>query len=244
MNLPLWRGQRHGAARLVVLDLATVTDGAPALPALADFVAERGLEDFAEAEQLALYAVDYGNSMQRKARRARLIGWQLETLRWLESLIAEPPHANDNVGAWLHPDLAARLERAGLLTLSALIDQINALGSVWYCELTGIGTTNAARVVDSLRAHETTLGKAIGSHTMVRKGSLSPARLQAVVPRTTGIVPLDKLIVPAALSGHDGLYRLPQALCLMRAANDYDAILTWMAAKQGSGAVMQRAPRP
>jgi site-specific recombinase XerD len=79
---------------------------------------------------------------------------------------------------------------------------------------------------------------------MVPKGSLSPARLQAVVPRTTGIVPLDKLVVPAALSGHDGLYRLPQALCLMRAANDYDAILTWIAAKQGPSAVMQRAPRP
>jgi site-specific recombinase XerD len=228
----------------VLVDLAALTEEAPALPALADFVAARGLEDFAEAEQLAAYAADYGTTTKRSARRARLIDRQLETLRWLEGLVAAPPRADDDIGSWLHPDLAARLERAGLLTLSALIDRINGLGSVWYRNLAGVGATKAARVVDWLRAHETTLGKAIGAHSMVRKGSLSPARLQAVVAPATGIVPLDKLIVPVALSGHDGLYRLPQALCLMRAANDYEAILTWIAAKQGAGTVLQGMPPP
>lgn len=236
------RWQRHGAARLVLVDLATLTD-APAMPLLADFVAESGLEDFAEADQLAAYEAMYGDTTQRGTRRARLIGRQLETLRWLEGLIAEPPRAGDDVHSWLHPDLAARLERAGLSTLSALIDRINGLGSVWYRDLAGIGATKAARVVDWLRTHEATIGTAVGAHTLVRKGSLSPARLQAVVPRSTGIVPLDKLIVPAALSGHDGTYRLPQALCLMRATNDYDAVLTWIAAKHGPSSAKQPALR-
>ena len=237
------RWQRHGAARLVLVDLATVTDAA-VLPSLEDFVATRGMDDFAQAEQLAAYAAEYGNATQRTSRRARLIGRQLETLRWLEGLIAEPPRAEDEVGAWLHPELAMRLERAGIVTLAALIDRINGLGSVWYRDLAGIGVTKAARVVDWLRAYEATIGKAIGTHAMVRKGTLSPARLQAVVPRTTGIVPLDKLIVPAALSGSDGLYRLPQQLCLMRATNDYEAILVWIRAKQRSRPATRREPGP
>jgi site-specific recombinase XerD len=229
------RWQRHGAARLVLVDLASVTEAISALPSLEDFVAARGLDDFAEAEQLAAYEAEHGSSTQRSGRRARLIGRQLETLRWLEGLAAEPPRADDDVGAWLHPDLAGRLERAGLTTLGALIDRINGLGSVWYRDLRGIGATKAARIVDWLRAHEASIGSTIGAHTLVPKASLSPARLQAVVPRGTGIVPLDKLIIPADLSGAAGLYRLPQELCLMDARNDYEAILAWIRAKHGPG---------
>jgi site-specific recombinase XerD len=237
------RWQRHGAARLVLVDLASMTDAAPALPSLEAFVAERGLDGFAEAEQLAAYEAEHGNAGQRTNRRARLIGRQLDTLRWLEGLVAEPPRAGDEVGAWLHPDLATRLECAGLGTIAAVIDRINGLGSVWYRDLRGFGATKAARVVDWLRAHEATIGMAIGTHTLVRKATLSPARLQAVVPRATGIVPLEKLIVPAALSGSNGLYRLPQELCLLRATNDYEAILAWIRAKQGTSTAAQAAKR-
>jgi site-specific recombinase XerD len=240
------RCQRHGAARLVLVDLASVTDAAPALPSLEAFVAERGLDGFAEAEQLDAYEAEHGNATQRTSRRARLIARQLDTLRWLEGLVAEPPRAADPVSAWLHPDLAMRLERAGLVTLAAVIERINGLGSVWYRDLRGFGATKAARVVDWLSAHEATIGQAIGSHSLAPKASLSPARLHAVVPRATGIVPLEKLIVPAALSGSNGLYRLPQELCLLRATNDYEAILAWIRAKQGTlsaaQAARQRAP--
>jgi len=227
------RWHRHGAARLVLVDLATVTDAGAAMPRLDDYIADRGLEDFSQAEQLAAYEAEYGNATQRKSRRARLLARQLETLRWLEELVAEPPRADDEVAAWLHPDLAARLGCAGIRTLGALIARINGLGSVWYRDLAGIGATKAARMVDWLRAHEASIGESVGSHALVRKGSLSAARLQAVVPRATGIVPLDKLIVPAALSGSDGLYRLPQQLCLMAASNDHEAILAWIRAKRG-----------
>jgi site-specific recombinase XerD len=227
------RCKRHGAARLVLVDVATVTDGPRALPSLEDFVTERGLDDFAEAEQMAAYEAEYGSANQRLSRRARLIARQLETLRWLEGLVAEPPSAGDAIGAWLHPDLAIRFESAGIVTLAQLVDRINGLGSGWHRDIPAVGTTKAARVVDWLRAHEATIGTAIGSHTMVRKATLSPARLHAVVPRATGIVPMEKLIVPPDLSGADGLYRLPQQLCLMGATNDYEAILVWIRSKRG-----------
>jgi site-specific recombinase XerD len=230
------RCQRHGAARLVLVDIADVARDAPVLPSLADFVAERGLTDFSEAEQLAAYDAEHGNTTGRGSRRARLIGRQLEALRWLEGLVAEPPRADDGLASWLHPDLAVRLEWAGLTTLATLIDRINGLGAAWYRSLPAIGVAKAARVVDWLRAHEATIGKAVGAHTMVPRASLAPASLQAVVPSATGIVPLEKLIVPDALSGADGLYRLPQQQCRIIASNDHQAILAWVDAKQGANA--------
>ncbi|HEX8886016.1 MAG TPA: phage integrase family protein, partial [Noviherbaspirillum sp.] len=230
------RWQRHGAARLVLVDIASAAKDAPALPSLADFIAERGLEDFSEAEQLAAYYAEHGNATGRGSRRARLIDRQLETLRWLEGLVAEPPRAGDAVSAWLHPDLAVRLERAGLMTLALLIDRINGLGSGWYRALPAIGATKAARVVDWLRAHQATTGKTIGAHATIPRARLSPARLQAVVLPATGIVPLEKLIVPHALSGADGLYRLPQQRCLIGATNDHEAIRAWVDARQRASA--------
>jgi site-specific recombinase XerD len=230
------RRQRHGAARLVLVDIANVARDAPVLPSLADFVIERGLADFSEAEQLAAYDAEHGNATGGGSRRARLIGRQLEALRWLEGLVAESPHAEDALASWLHPDLAIRLHKAGLTTLASLIDRINGLGSAWYRSLPAIGATKAARVVDWLRAHEATIGKAVGAHTMVPRASLSPASLQAVVPSATAIVPLEKLIVPDALSGADGLYRLPQQQCRINAGNDHQAILAWVHAKQGANA--------
>jgi integrase len=235
------RWQRHGAARLVLVDIAGVAKEAPALPSLADFVAERALEDFSEAEQLAAYHAEHGNATGRGSRRARLIGRQLETLRWLEGLIAEPPRAGDSVWAWLHPDLAARLERAGVTTLAVLIDRINGLGAGWYRALPAIGATKAARVVDWLRAHEATIGKTMGAHATLPRASLLPARLHAVVLPATAIVPLEKLIVPPTLAGADGLYRLPQQRCLIGATNDQEAILAWVAARQRPSADTTRA---
>lgn len=234
------RWQRHGAARLVLVDSTGVDDDAPALPSLADFIAQRGLEDFSEAEQLAAYHAEQGNATGHRSRRARLIGRQLETLRWLEGLIAEPPRAGDSVSAWLHPDLAARLERAGVTTLALLIDRINGLGAGWYRALPAIGATKAARVVDWLRAHEATTRKPIGAHATMPRASLSPARLQAVVLPATAIVPLEKLIVPPTLSGADGLYRLPQMRCLVGETTYLEAILAWVAARQRPGAVATR----
>ena len=45
--------------------------------------------------------------------------------------------------------------------------------------------------------------------------------------------PLEKFIVPAELDGTRGLYRRPQAQCLLKATNDYQAILAWLRSKHG-----------
>jgi hypothetical protein len=63
------RHQRHGIARLVQIDVSTIVDDAPAAPSLEDFIAERGMEDFRESEQLEAYHEEYGNATVRQSRR-------------------------------------------------------------------------------------------------------------------------------------------------------------------------------
>lgn len=152
------RGDRFGTARLVLLDAARVTDGAAALPALEHFVEERGLEDFPQAEQIALYEAEYGRATQRQRRRARLIARQLEALGWIEQQVAQPPRDNDSVAYWLNPLLAAPLQEAGLQTLGALRADIEGRGPRWHRRLRGIGATKAARIAAWLAAHQATLG--------------------------------------------------------------------------------------
>lgn len=227
------RHDRHGTARLVQIDVSLLPEKAMAAPSLDDFIAERELDGFSEQEQLALYQDEYGTPSARQSRRTRLIRKQLEALAWLENLIAAPPHVDDGVGAWLHPDLALRLEAAGIMTLRQLLERINGVGRHWWRRIPAIGESKAARIVEWLHLHAPSIGLAIGGHATRPRSTLPAGALADVVPRATAIVPIEKLIVPADLSGAAGLYRLPQHLCLMRAANDHEAILAWVRSKRG-----------
>ena len=157
------REDRHGVARLVRLDTSRLFDAA--LPSLESFAEQHGLQDFSQQEQAEAYAAAYGVEGRRLRRRARLIEKQLEALRWLEALAAEPPRAGDAVAAWLNPALASRLEAADLFTLHQLAERINGLGQGWHGGLRGIGRTKAQRIVEWLRAHEDSTGLRIGAHT-------------------------------------------------------------------------------
>ena len=225
------RHDRFGTARLVQLDATQLLTAEPALPSLEDFAAEQGLLDFSEAEQLEHYEAHYGNATHRQTRRSKLIAKQLDALAWLERLVAQPPQAGDAIASWLHPDLVVRLEAAGIFTIRNLIDRINGRGLRWSTGIRAIGAAKAERIVDWLRAHQATIGLTIGAHVRVKPSKLYPHELARIVPKATAIVPLDKFIVPAELDGADGLYRAPQRLCLIKAKNDYEAVLTWVRSK-------------
>ncbi|TXG86936.1 MAG: int, tyrosine-based site-specific recombinase [Thermomicrobiales bacterium] len=236
------RERRHGAARLVVIDVTQLFDDTSAMPSLEEFAAECGLDDFSEAEQAAAYEARYGKPSARQSRRARLLGKQLEALAWLEALIAQPPLAGDAVAAWLPPRLAIPIEASGLLTLADLVGRINGVGSRWAAPIRGIGAIKAARVTEWLSAHQATIGLVIGEHVARPRSRLSQAELAAVVPAATAIRPLEKFIVPTALDGSHGRFRRPQEQCLLEAATDYEAILAWLRAKHGPTPA-QRAAR-
>ncbi|MEO7127383.1 MAG: phage integrase family protein [Rhodoferax sp.] len=252
------REHRPGTAKLILLDPDRFgqPDGAE-LPSLEAFAAERGMEDFSEADQAEAYAEAYPQAVsggdgiggaRERSRRARLIERQMEALRWLEALVAQDPRPGDGVGAWLNPSLADRLEKAGLPTLFTLVERINGIGARWYLHVPGVGQGKAGRIVDWLRDHEDSIGLRIGSHVGRARQQLSPATLANVVPSATSLVPLEKFLVPAHLDGRAGRYRAPPEQCLLMASNDYEAIQAWLAAKrsaasEGSLSPTQRAYR-
>ena len=198
------REHKPGTARLILLDPDRFT-AAPALPSLSEFAAAESLEDFSEAEQLEAYEAAYpqagrqgrqgragegrggqgGGAAARPSRRARVIAHQLQALRWLENLVVQDPRASDRVAAWLHPALAARLERAGVATLAALVDHINGVGARWWAKVPGVGERKAARILDWLQANEELIGLQVGRHVAQPRARLTPTALAAVVPAAT-----------------------------------------------------------
>ncbi len=231
------REDRFGTARLVRIDATRIADPAfgtrVELPSLEAFAEAHGLEDERQADQIAAYEAEYGRATQRLRRRSRLIARQLEALRWLESLVAQSPRAGDSVAAWLNPTLASHLEAADIFTLAQLVERINGVGRRWYAGIKAMGQGKALRIVEWLREHQDSIDLQLGRHVAMPRSKLYAHELQAVVAPATDIRPLEKFIVPAELDGARGLYRRPQAQCLLKATNDYQAILAWLRSKHG-----------
>ena len=227
------RESRFGTARLVLFDASRLAEAGSKVPSLEEFAAARGIEDFSQAEQMEAFEAEYGKAGERQTRRARLIAKQLDALRWLESLVAQPPRAGDAVSAWLNASIALRLEAAGILTLAQLLERINGVGRGWPTSIRGVGKVKAERVVHWLMQNEATIGIAVGRHVGLPRTSLYRHELQQVVRPATDIRPLDKLVVPAELDGSGGAFRRAQAQCLLAASNDYAALLAWLQSKAG-----------
>lgn len=233
------REARLGTARLVRLDPETFT-GEEVLPTLESFAAERGLEDFSEAEQAEAYAEAFpmalgrgrmGSSRTRPTQRARIIARQLKALRWLESHVTREPRPEDRVETWLNSAVARSLECAGTTTLGQLVARIDQCGARWWSKVPGIGAVKAARAVAWLRIQEPASGLRPAPHTLMPHAAVPASVRAAVVMPATALVPLEKLIIPAGLDGQAGVFRAPPGHCQLRADNDHDAIVAWLIAK-------------
>ena len=233
------RHDRFGTARLVRLDATRIADPALDLPSLEAFAEAHGLEDERQADQIAAYEAEYGRASQRQRRRARLITRQLEALRWLEALVAQTPRPGDSVVAWLNPTLAGHLEAADIFTLAQLVERINGVGQRWYAGIKSMGQGKAQRIVQWLQdlaampLNADSAPLQLGRHVALPRSQLYKHELNAVVAAATDIRPLEKFIVPVELDGTHGQYRRPQAQCLLKASNDYLAILVWLRSKHG-----------
>ncbi|GIZ52861.1 phage integrase family protein [Noviherbaspirillum aridicola] len=225
------RHARHGIARLIQLDADRIDERAGKLPTLDEFAAERGLEEFSQAEQLDFYREVYGIAPTGAARRRRVIARQLEALRWLEELVAEPPRAQDPPRSWIHPDIAARLEQAGIDSLEALVLRINGVGYRWWAGIPGIGIGKAERIVSWLRAQESSLGMTLGPHVDQPRQQTSTSDLRQLVKGGTQVVPIEKFVAPPGLDGADGRFRAPKENCRIPATNDVQAIFAWVESK-------------
>lgn len=226
------RHDRHGLARLVRFDVARIVQSERKRPTLDDFAVERGLEDFSEKEQLEAYQAEFGPEDTGHNRRVRVMKRQIEALHWLEQLAAEEPHADDPVFAWLHPDLSARLESAGLHSLRQLAERINGVGQGWHAPVRAIGAGKASRIVEWMQANESSTGLLISPHRWLKdKGAASLP--MAILPNASGIVPFESLVVSQEMDGSAGQFRAPQYQCMISAQNDHQAVLAFIRSKRG-----------
>ncbi|GAB3090155.1 phage integrase family protein [Cupriavidus yeoncheonensis] len=221
------RAGHFGRAHLLRLNLAPAADGG-ALPSLETFAATHGLDGFGEAEQQALYDDHYRADLDVQRRRTCLLRRQLLAIYSLEAQLCTPVALGDGCEAWFVDTLAQRLADAGLGTLGALHARMTASPD-WWKPLRGIGAGKAQAIRQFMQAHASTLGPLPDWEAGAAPDTGADAPdLPAVV---STLVPLDRLVVPAALTGASGRHRAPQETCLLHATNDLEAIRAWIAAK-------------
>lgn len=229
--------RRHGDGATAVLlrrdpgrIRAPAGRAAQAGPTLDAFAATLTDADFySEAELIQLWQERFGRRDAPAAaaakRRARLVARQLDALRRLEQLAVTAPVPEDELQAWLDAALAERLARVGVMRLQDLLAFINRHGYRWYRRVPRIGEEGAQRLARWLGEHEASLG-ALRLHAVLPMARLQ--RHQLTPPPAFGVVPIERLRLPEALSGRDGSNRAPATRCRISARNDHEAVQAWI----------------
>ena len=164
----------------------------------------RGREDLA-----AIFLCKPG---ERKESRQAFEGaiWALKNHEQVE------PGMDDDVGLWLGSRLANAL-RAGGVSKVAQLTARYCHGQSWWKEFAGLGKDGAKRVSRFFVYHP---------ELLKRGRTLSEAHKEAT--SQWGLVPLERMVVPEALSGAMGRYRGPVEACTLSAENDHQAIRSWI----------------
>lgn len=229
--------QAHGRDDLAVLlrrDPEAMAAPAGADLSLDDFIAQQPPDFYSEAELVAMYQVAHGGLDARSAarRRQRLRARLLDALHWLQRQAVRAPQADDLVAAWLDARVASRLAAAGLTTLGALHRQVCVQGYHWHRRVPRLGPRGAARVLLWLGSQAQTLGP-LPASALRPPRSLDHATL-APAP-ALGIVPLDRLALPASLDGRAGTNRGPRPAGALGRHSDVAALQDWLSRWPANG---------
>lgn len=210
---------RPDIAALLRRDPEAMVDAAQAQPTLDEFRAGLAADHYSEAELLELYQARFGRDDARSAarRRQRLRQRQLLALQWLERQDARQPRPGDAVAAWFDDRVAQRLAAVGVVSLGDLLALLRRKGPRWHRGVPKMGPQGAARIQGWLQQHEASLGAALPAPALPPAPAAQP-----------GIVPLERLLLPAALDGSRGLNRGPAARCSLSVANDLQAVQAWL----------------
>ena len=189
-----------------------------------------------EAELDALYREEFGQGGTGVKRRARLRERQLKALHWVEQHLVSQPRPTDRCDAWLDEALARRLLLSRILTIEHLVCFINDHGYRWWIHVERLGEKGAQRVTRWLEENAVELGLALAAHATIPRRTLVVTDLADALPKSTAIVPMERLLIPADLNGANGRYRADPALCMLDASNDYEAIQAWLNTKRDTNA--------
>ena len=219
---------RPDLAALLVRDPESIVERDGRTLSLEDFRRQFDEDFFTEAELLEQYAQQVGkpNSRSSARRRQRLRERLLAAIQWLQEKSVRPPLPADELGIWLDAPVAARLQAAGLRSLSDLHFWVSNRGFNWHRSIPRLGPEGAGPIVRWLRENEGTLG-ALPSLALQPRNLVATETL-TVAPRT-GIVPIERFLAPSdERSGEHGLNRAPKVRCKLQANNDFEAIQAWL----------------
>jgi site-specific recombinase XerD len=143
--------------------------------------------------------------------------WERTTLQQLPALLRATdltPHSEHALCLWVAPEPAACLIAAQLTTLSDLIKTYQHAGKAWWKTIPGLGRVSAQRVERMLTLHFS--------------DRLEKLPKQDLVLFETGVVPMERLVIPATLDGSQGTNRAP-VTPFIPMPHDLAAIQAWLA---------------
>ena len=188
--------------------------------ALSEYRATHGIDNLDEID------ADAAGHTRRDPARARV-----EALNQLQTLLAEQPVASDPIDTWFARPVAIRLRNVGVVTLEDLANLINVYGHRWHDQVDGFGRRRALRVVAWLRLQQDSLEIAIRESVdeakQARALRLGVDAGRLAIGAHFGLVPLERLSLPASLSGVEGVFRSHMANSL-EAADDLQAVSRWL----------------
>lgn len=136
------------AWRLIGLAIRPPMLDEKARPNLEDFILDRDLDGWSEADVALMYEEAYPKDQRldtRVARRLALREKQLELLKRMQALHVERTRPSDAISGWFDDVTAKRLISAGHVTLGELRARID-VGGRWFSTMPGIGRAKAARI--------------------------------------------------------------------------------------------------
>ncbi|KWC23220.1 integrase [Burkholderia ubonensis] len=138
---------------------------------------------------------------------------------------AAMPQAAHPVGRWFRSIVAARLAGEGIGTLGELVTFMNRRGGQWWRAVPRIGVGRARVLIAWLRRHAETIGQTVEPD--VDPGDALAPTSASVTASAGPLAPLERLALPAELSGAQGANRA-MAFAYVRAAHDLDAVRAYL----------------
>ena len=147
-------------------------------------------------------------ALERQKRRTRLRKRQFRALEELARLLVEDPRSEHHVLGWFDAAVAMRLSDVGITTIGKVVETINALGYRWYRKVPRLGEIGAQRIANWLEHYQDVEGLSIHPGALVHPSAPGATQVVLVAPApSTGIVPLERFLVPAELNGSQGVNR-------------------------------------
>ena len=143
--------------------------------------------------------------------------WQRTALQQLPPLLRHTdllPHLQQPLRFWVAPDAVTVLATAQLTTLADVITKYQHAGKAWWQAIPGLGRVSAQRIERMLAQHFPDALKKIAH--------------QDLIIYETGVVPMERLVIPASLDGSQGSNRAP-TMPFIPMAHDLAAIQAWLA---------------